>query len=102
MTKISIWDDLWEEITSGTEYAIRANLNEILPLIKLGLDHQSWNQRIQASLAICTICFKMQSNIELKYLNELLSMLIAALNTRTWNGKDKILIAVSCLFSNCK
>jgi proteasome component ECM29 len=98
----SIWDDLWEEITSGTEYAIRANLNEILPLIKLGLDHQSWNQRIQASLAICTICFKMQSNIELKYLNELLSMLIAALNTRTWNGKDKILIAVSCLFSNCK
>jgi hypothetical protein len=41
----SIWDDLWEEITSGTEYAIRANLNEILPLIKSGLEHQSWKLR---------------------------------------------------------
>ena len=41
----SIWDDLWEEITSGTEYAIRANLNEILHLIKSGLEHQSWKLR---------------------------------------------------------
>ena len=41
----SIWDDLWEETTSGTEYAIRANLNEILPLVKSGLEHQSWKLR---------------------------------------------------------
>ena len=83
----TIWDDLWEEITSGTEYAIKANLNEILPLLKLGLDHQSWRLRIQSAIAICTICSRLQSNIELQYLNEILSMLISALNTRTWLGK---------------
>lgn len=86
-TSTSVWDDLWEEITSGTEYAIRANLNEILPMLKLGLEHQSWKLRIQSALAICTICSKLQSNIEVQYINQLLDMIISALSTRTWQGK---------------
>ena len=99
---VSIWVELWEEITSGTEYAIKANLNEILEFVQKGLEHKSWDMRIQAALAICTICTKLQSNINQEHLDQLLKMLIAALATRTWNGKDKILIAVSCLFNNCK
>jgi hypothetical protein len=87
----SIWIDLWEEITSGTEYAIKANLNEIIGFIKNGLEHQSWSMRVQAALAICTICNKLQSNIDMNYLNDLLEMLINALNTRTWNGKVRAL-----------
>ena len=83
----TIWDDVWEEITSGTEYAIRANLAEILSLVKTGLEHSSWNLRIQAALAISTICTKLQSNIEVEYLNALIQMLNAALNSRTWTGK---------------
>ena len=83
----SVWIELWEEITSGTEFAIKANLGEMLRLIKLGLSHPSWHMRVQAALAITTVCAKLQSNIEPHYLNELLEMLIQALNTRTWNGK---------------
>ncbi len=44
----SVWFDVWEDITSGTEYAIRANLSEILNVIKNGFEHQSWNLRIQS------------------------------------------------------
>ncbi len=98
----SIWVQLWEEITSGTEYAIKANLTEILLFVKMGLEHKSWNMRVQAALTICTICTRLQSNIDPHNLNQLLNMLATTLNTRTWNGKDKILIAVSCLFSHCK
>jgi len=98
----SIWIELWEEITSGTEYAIRANLSEILRFVKMGLEHKSWDMKIQAALTICTICTRLQSNIDPESLNELIDMLVVTLNTRTWNGKDKVLIAVSCLFSNCK
>ena len=86
----------------STEYAIRANLTEILRFVKMGLEHKTFEMRIQASLTICTICMKLQSNIDLENLNNLMEMLIAVLNSRTWCGKDKILIAVSCLFSNCK
>ena len=86
----SIWVELWEEITSGTEYAIKANLSEILRFVKMGLDHKSWDMRVQSALAICTICTKLQSNIELEFLNELLQMFLGALNTRTWNGKVRI------------
>lgn len=84
---VSIWVELWEEITSGTEYAIKANLSEILGFIRQGLDHKSWDMRVQSALAICTICTKLQSNIDSEHLNELLSILISALTTRTWNGK---------------
>ena len=98
----SVWESVWEEITSGTEYAIKANLNDILQIVKTGLEHQSWKLRIQSALSICTICTKLQSKIDIEHLNELITMLISALNVRNWTGKDKILIAVSCLFINCK
>ena len=83
----SVWFDVWEDITSGTEYAIRANISEILKFIKSGFEHQSWNLRIQSALAIRTICSKLQSNIETNHINEILSMLNSALSTRTWTGK---------------
>ena len=51
----SVWDEVFDEITTGTEYAIRANLAEILGFVKNGLDHQSWKLRIQAALCVCTI-----------------------------------------------
>ena len=86
----TIWDDLWEEITSGTEYAIKSNLSEILAFVKTGLEHQSWNLRIQAALSISTVCSKLQSSIELEFLNGLIQMLNNALNTRTWAGKVRI------------
>ena len=85
----TVWDDVWEEITSGTEYAIKANISEIIAFIKVGLEHQSWNLRIQSALSITTICTKLQSNIELEHLNLLIQMLNNALNTRTWTGKVK-------------
>lgn len=98
----TVWNEVFDEITSGTEYAIRANLSEILNFVKAGLEHQSWKLRIQSALTINTICNKLQSKIEQENLNELLKMLISALQTRTWTGKDKILLSVSSLFINCK
>jgi proteasome component ECM29 len=100
--QIQVWHDIWEDITSGTEYAIRGNLSEIVSFTKLGLEHQSWPLRIQAAMSICTIAVKLQSNIDDQYLNELLMLLNSSLNTRTWSGKDRILIAISSIFINCK
>lgn len=98
----SIWNEVFEEITSGTEYAIRGNLSEILSFIQLGIEHQSWNLRSQSALAINTVTTKLQSNIEVENLNEILKMLISALSTRYWSGKEKILLSVSSVFINCK
>jgi len=98
----TIWENVWEEITSGTEFAVRANLGEILGFVRIGLEHQSWKLRIQSAQAISTICSKLQSNIELTHLNEIMRLLISSLNTRTWSGKDKLLIAITSLFNNCK
>jgi hypothetical protein len=85
--KQSVWEDVFEEITSGTEYAIRANLEEISQLIKTGLEHQSWNMRIQSAHCVCTIATKLQSHIDKTCLDELVKMLNASLSSRTWNGK---------------
>ncbi|RNA28279.1 proteasome-associated ECM29 -like protein, partial [Brachionus plicatilis] len=98
----SIWTEVFEEITSGTEYAIRGNLAEILSFIQLGIEHQSWKLRAQSAMAINTVTSKLQSNIDLDNLNEILKMLISALSTRYWSGKEKILLSVSSVFINCK
>ena len=83
----SILQDVWEDVTSGIEFAIRANLCDILRVVRAGLEHQSWSMRVQASLALRTISAKLQSNIELAHFNDMLSMLITALNARIWTGK---------------
>lgn len=100
--KSNIWLEIWEETTSGTEYAIRTHLKEIVNSIRAGLEHQSWKFRIQASTTICTIFNKLQSKIELDIVNELLKMLNFALSARLWSGKDRLMIAISSIFKNCK
>lgn len=100
--KNSIWNDVFDEITSGTEYAIRAHLNEILSLVKIGLEHQSWKMRIQAASAISTIATKLQSHMEKECLNQILEMLVPSLSSRNWSGKDKLMVSVSSVFINCK
>jgi hypothetical protein len=98
----TVWDEVFDEITTGVEYAIRANLAEILNFVKIGLAHQSWKLRIQAALCVCTITNKLQSNIDAEQLDVLLKMLTVALATKTWSGKDKLLLAASSIFNNCK
>jgi hypothetical protein len=66
---------------------------EILDLIKIGIEHQSWQMRIQASVALCTILNKLQSKIEHYHAEQILHILLLALNTRTWAGK----VSDSCL-----
>jgi hypothetical protein len=98
----SVWDEVFDEITTGAEYAIRANLPDILNFVKIGLDHTSWRLRIQAALCVCTISNKLQSNIDAEQLDTLLKTLTGALGTKTWSGKDRLLLAVSSVFNNCK
>lgn len=85
--KSTIWNDVFDDITSGTEYAIKANINEILAILKIALESQSWKMRIQASYTISTIATKLQSQIEKDILDELLKMLLSSLTGRTWSGK---------------
>lgn len=85
--KTTVWNDVFDEITSGAEYAIRSNLAEILELLRMALEHQSWKMRIQAAYAICTVVTKLQSQIDVDSLDLLLKMLIASLTSRTWSGK---------------
>jgi hypothetical protein len=101
-TAANVWNDVWEEATSGTEYAIKSHLNDILGLIKAGFDHQSWKIRIQAASALSTVFNKLQSKLDPLVINEILTILNAAFITRIWSGKEKVLLSISSLFSNCK
>ena len=95
--KTTVWNDVFDEITSGAEYAIRSNLAEILELLRMALEHQSWKMRIQAAYAICTVVTKLQSQIDGDSLDLLLKMLIASLTSRTWSGKVYILLKLEYL-----
>ncbi len=78
----------------GTEYAIKTHISGILELIKIGIEHQSWKIRIQASVTLCTILNKLQSKIENGHMDEILNIILLALNTRTWSGKVSLSLLI--------
>ncbi len=71
----------------GTEYAIKSHLGDILSLIKIGFEHQSWKIRIQAASSLGTVFNKLQSKVEAVYIDDILAILNSAVNVRAWSGK---------------
>lgn len=49
------WEEVWDEITPGTEPAIRQHLQEIVNLLEKAVESPSWNMKAQVSFFIYLI-----------------------------------------------
>lgn len=118
---LEIWTDIWSENSPGTETGIRQNIEVICDTLKSALESPSWTMKaqvqilhlylyftlltcelFQAANAVSTVATKLGSTLESKHRNVLLQILITGLNGRTWNGKEKLLKALSSICSSCK
>lgn len=101
-TNMSVWDDVWFEITPGTESGIRLYLTEITEILNSCLESQMWNTKAQAATAIGTVAKKLGKNLESPSLDLLLSAVLKGLSGRTWNGKEKLLEALENICCSCQ
>lgn len=97
-----MWNNLWSEITPGTEAGIRQNLALITSFLSNTLESSSWTVKAQSANAICTLATKLGSTIDEDSRNSLLKMLTNGLHGRTWNGKERLLNALAVLTCNSK
>lgn len=99
---LDVWTEIWSEHSPGTETGIRQNIEQICKMLQSALESPSWTTKSQAANAIATVASKLGSTMEAKHRNTLLSILLNGLSGRTWNGKDKLLKALSSICTNCR
>lgn len=95
------WQEVWDEHGPGTETAIRQNVEAICETLTAALDSPSWTMKAQAANAISTVAAKLGKSMEKQHMIALMNVLVAGLKGRTWCGKDKLLMAVATICSNC-
>ncbi|GFS17153.1 proteasome-associated protein ECM29-like protein, partial [Elysia marginata] len=98
----SDWEDVWNEITPGTEAGIRLYLPEIVDLLSNCLQSQLWSVKAQAARAIATVADKLGGQLGPPHLAALLSAVTDGLSGRTWKGKEALLKALSTICTSCK
>lgn len=99
--EMSIWEEVWLEITPGTEGGIKLYLSEIVQLLQETLQSQSWTTKAQAAAAMSTVADKLGSNLGPPHLGNLMSALLIGLQGRTWAGKEALLHALQVVCTSC-
>ena len=91
---LSVWEEIWQEGTPGSEGGVRLFQTEIMELLPVGLSSSQWTVKAQSAKALGTVATKLGSSIDHKTQLMILELLFTALEGRTWTGKEAILIAV--------
>lgn len=99
---LSIWDEVWLEVTPGTEAGIRLYIQEIVQILRESIESQSWKTKAQAALAMATVASKLQAQLGPPHLGNLLSALLVGLQGKTWTGKEALLQAVQTVCTSCR
>ncbi|KAL3868785.1 hypothetical protein ACJMK2_041546 [Sinanodonta woodiana] len=99
---LSLWEEVWLEITPGTEAGIRLYLGEIVELLQETVQSQFWTTKAQAAAAMNTVATKLGANLGPPHLGQLMSALLAGLQGRTWTGKESILKALKGVTTSCR
>ncbi|XP_021353886.1 proteasome-associated protein ECM29 homolog [Mizuhopecten yessoensis] len=99
---LSIWDEVWLEVTPGTEAGIRLYIQEIVELLRESIESQSWITKAQAALSMATVASKLEAQLGPPHLGNLLSALLIGLQGKTWTGKEALLQAVKTVCTSCR
>lgn len=98
----SEWEDVWNEVTPGTEGGIRLYLPEIVDLLSASIQSPGWSVKAQSARAMATVAQKLGGQLGQPCLGQILSALLEALNGRTWEGKEAVLNAVCTVCTSCR
>ncbi|CAG2228106.1 ECM29 [Mytilus edulis] len=99
---MSVWEEIWLEITPGTEAGIRLYLQEIMELLQTSIDSQSWATKAQAADAMSTVAEKLKDKLGPPHLGNLLTTLLSGLQGRIWTGKETLIQAIDTVCCYCK
>ena len=99
--EIGRWEEVWSELSPGTEGGLRLYLVDIVPLCRAALAGQSWPVKAQAAATLGAAAARLSAGLPTDQLQAVLDALLAALPGRTWDGKHALLTALADVCQNC-
>lgn len=95
-----IFEELWEENTSGEQITLQLYMGEIVSLICENISSSSWGSKKKAAQAICKLGEVLGESLSPCH-QVLLASLIKELPGRLWEGKETLLYALGALSKSC-
>ncbi|CAJ1971242.1 unnamed protein product [Sphenostylis stenocarpa] len=96
----ALFEELWEEYTSGDRITLHLYLGEIVSLICEGMSSSSWASKRKSAQAICRLSEVLGESLSSHHM-VLLQSLMKEIPGRLWEGKDVLLLAVGALCTSC-
>ncbi|VDM41383.1 unnamed protein product [Toxocara canis] len=99
--KQEMWDELWSEMITETSSTIRLHRKEMMELAVCTLkENPVWAMKAQAAIMLAKIVDAVAEDIEPSDADEIYSTLISVLTGRLWDGKVKVIQAVTVLLQS--
>lgn len=98
---IELWKELWTEVSPG-DACIRMNLDSILPMLEKSLENSSWSIKTQSANSCNAIASRLGVYLEHAPRNRLINALLSTVTGRTFQGKERILVALASLCKGLK
>ncbi|KAK7856729.1 proteasome adapter and scaffold protein ecm29 [Quercus suber] len=95
-----LFEELWEDNTSGERITLQLYLGEIVSLICESITLSSWANKRKSALAICKLSEVLGESMS-SYYQILLQSLMKEVPGRLWEGKDALLNALGALSASC-
>ncbi|XVE59843.1 hypothetical protein DITRI_Ditri05aG0079400 [Diplodiscus trichospermus] len=96
----SLFEELWEESTSGERITLQLYLGEIIPLLCENITSSSWASKGKAAQAICKLSEVLGDSLSSHH-HVLLKSLMKEIPGRLWEGKETLLHAMGALSTSC-
>ncbi|KAH9605191.1 hypothetical protein KSS87_006616, partial [Heliosperma pusillum] len=95
-----LFEELWEENTSGDNVTLQLYLGEIVSLITESFMSSSWSSKRNAAQAITKLSETLRESLS-THCQVLLNLLLKEIPGRLWEGKDALLPALASLCTSC-
>ncbi|XP_074321211.1 uncharacterized protein LOC141657772 [Silene latifolia] len=95
-----LFEELWEENTSGDNVTLQLYLGEIVSLITESFVSSSWSSKRNAAQAITKLSETLRESLS-THCQVLLNLLLKEIPGRLWEGKDALLPALASLCTSC-
>ncbi|PKI57789.1 hypothetical protein CRG98_021856 [Punica granatum] len=96
----NIFEELWEENTSGEQLTLQLYMKEIVALICESISSSSWASKKKSAQATCKLSEVLGEALS-PYHQVLLQSLMKELPGRLWEGKEALLSAMGALSKAC-
>ncbi|KAI9194392.1 hypothetical protein LWI28_005521 [Acer negundo] len=95
-----LFEELWEENTSGDRVTLQLYLGETVSLIYESITSSSWSSKRRSAEAICKLAEVLGESLS-SYHHVLLESIMKEVPGRLWEGKDALLYAVAAISTSC-